>query len=459
MQQYKNDSQVKRILEIKDIAPIALIVFIGILFSYFYKTFHQTTFTNLDEILWIYRSRFFMDCLLGFDFTHLIRSTQPGIMVTWISGPFMKTIDLEFFENSASFIRTLNEQGIPYSAIINSRDPQLYSHYKEASFLFNIPIITIILTFIFFLYYLMTKLNFNKWTMIFSLTLITTTPYYIYFTTPADKLVGIFSTLSILTLLVYTSKKGDKKFLALSAILGSWAVLSKLPALFLIPFTLFVLILYNCNVWKFMKTAFCLNSFKYSTSKLKNTIKDYLCWVAVFFTTSIIFFPTIIFNHNYIIDFYTKKSIKKIAPVITSAYENHSIASIFEVMLNYLSDPFLLSFNLFAITASLIFMLLTIKKIKNKIVVKKEIIVFIVYSLSFFVFISLFGKIYSFRYLVPALIVFQIVSGNGIYEISKTIIKRKKTRDENLIYSCVLLAILISQVLLIYYSRIEKIEN
>jgi len=229
--------------KIKDIFLVLVIIFTGLFFLSYFKIKHQMTFTNLDELLWMYRSRFFIDSVFNYDFSNLIQSSQPGIMAMWLIGPFMKIVNYDFVSIS-NFIADLNNSGIPYN-IINGNDYQIYSNYKELSFLLNIPIFGIIFFFIFSLYYLLKKLGLNKWAIIFSLLLIVTTPYYIYFTTPTDKLVGIFSTLGILSLLVYTDNKGGKKFLFASAILCSWAVLTKISALFLVPFSLFVLAFYK----------------------------------------------------------------------------------------------------------------------------------------------------------------------------------------------------------------------
>ena len=105
------------------------------------------------------------------------------------------------------------------------------------------------------------------------------------------------------------------------------------------------------------------------------------------------------------------------------------------------------------------FLLLIIRRISNKMNTDNEILVLIFYFFSFFAFVVLFSKTYSFRYIVPALIVFQIISGIGIYEFANIFIKRNNIVDKKLIYSWMVIFILISQGLLIYYSEIERIEN
>ena len=433
--------------KIKDILLVFIIILIGLLFLSYFKIKHQMTFTNLDELLWMYRSRFFIDGILNADFSNLIQSSQPGIMVMWLIGPFMKIINYDFISIS-NFISELNNLGIPYN-IINGNNYQIYSDYKELSFLLNIPIFSAIFLFIFSLYYLLKKLSFNKWAIIFSLLLITTTPYYIYFTTPTDKLVGIFSTLSILGLLVYADNKGGRKFLLASAILCSWAVLTKISALFLAPFSLLVLVVYKYCRRRNEALPRLYNG-------IKNIIKDYFLWLITFLTTSIIFLPTIITNPYSILKFFTKESSER---VIAASPASYDLFLNFKIAFAYLSDSFLLSFNLFVIVIFIAFICLIIQKVKSKTEADKRVVILIIYCLSFFAFVTLFSKTYSFRYLVPLLIVFQIVAGIGIYEFSSIIAEKNKTINKNITYLFAAVFILLSQALLIYYSAIEKIEE
>jgi len=477
--------------KIKDIIIVFLIILISVLFLSYFKIKHQMTFPNLDELLWMYRSRFFIDSIFNFNFSNLIQSSQPGIMVMWAIGPFMKILNYDFMSIS-NFIANLNNSGIPYN-IINSNDYQIYSNYKELSFLFNIPIFSVIFLFIFSLYYLLKKLDFNKWAIIFSLLLIVTTPYYIYFTTPTDKFIGIFSTLSILSLLVYADNKGERKFLFTSAILCSWAVLTKISTLFLVPFSLVILAVYSKHYWlhspaglwspfaKILQLGstiplrrelwsqrinFALRSLsryrsfgmtkKRMISSFKNITKDYFYWLIAFLTTSVIFLPTIITNPRSILNFFTKESSERI---IAASPANYNIFLNFKIALTYLSDSFMLSFNLFVMVIFIAFICLIIQRVKSKMKVNKKIAILIIYCLSFFIFVTLFSKTYSFRYIVPSLIVFQIVAGIGIYEFSGIIAEKNKTINKNTVYLWAVIFILLSQALLIYYSEIKKIEE
>lgn len=434
----------KSLKKFEDIAIILATALTGILFLFYFKTKHSMGFINLDELLWMYRSRFFMDNLFAFNFSGLLQAYHPGTMVMWLTGPFMKIIDYDF--NSISvFIANLNDSGIGYN-VINHENRQLHADYRGISLLFNIPILSLIFIFIFSVYHLLKRLGFDKRAIIFSLLLIVTTPYYIYFTTPADKLVGIFSVLSVLCLLVFTSKKGRRKFFIFSAILCSFAVLSKFSALFLIPFSLFALAFYKLSILK-NETALRFHG------DIRNIIKVYFTWIAIFSMTTIVFLPTVITNPDSVLSLIAKQSSQRII------IENHGVFLSPNIALTYLSDPFALSFNLFVMIIFVWFTLLIIKRIRNKIKTNKEVLVLAIYFFSFFAFTVLFSKTYSFRYLVPALIVFQIISGIGIYEFANIFIKKNGISDKNSVYLWAGAFILISQGLLIYYLSIEKIEN
>ena len=232
-------------IQLSDHLLVFLLISTGVLFTMYFKVKNSMNFLSLDELLWMYRSRFFIDNILSLEFSNLIQSSQPGIMVMWVVGPFMQIVNYDFLIIK-SLIHELNSSGIGYNTINSAREnQQVYSDYRNISILLNIPIVAIMISFIISLYYLLKKLLFNKWQITFSLLLIVTTPYYIYFTTPTDKFVGMFSIISILCLLVYLGKKGGRLFLIASAVLGSWAVLSKMSALFLVPYVFFAIIFYS----------------------------------------------------------------------------------------------------------------------------------------------------------------------------------------------------------------------
>ena len=174
-------------------------------------------------------------------------------------------------------------------------------------------------------------------------------------------------------------------------------------------------------------------------------------YLLIFSVTSIIFLPTAIANPQAVKNIISGETTRRIIA------ENHNIFYFIDISKAYLSDPFLTSFNLFVISIFIIFLITTAKKIKREI--NNELLVLIIYFFSFFIFTIMFSRIYSFRYLVPILIIFQIIAGMGIYEFSNMFIKKYNITNKKIIYYWIIIFILVSQGLLIYYSKIEKIQE
>ncbi|RLF02225.1 MAG: hypothetical protein DRJ64_09590, partial [Thermoprotei archaeon] len=225
-----------------ELITILIIILAGIITVALFKEVNGATFLNLDEMLWMQRADTFKDHILDGNFSGLIQSSQPGIMAMWITGPMMHLVDFFDFEVISKMIAYKETQGLDFNSVVNANNPVIYNQFKEISFLFNIPFLAIIFSALLMGYCLLKKLGFNKNISLIALTFIATTPWYMYFTTPSDKGLMIFASLSLLFLMVYgneqkylTPLKDVRRlrlFLIISAILAAWAVLSKLTALF-----------------------------------------------------------------------------------------------------------------------------------------------------------------------------------------------------------------------------------
>ncbi len=209
--------------------PIALlIILLGALLSCLFKTVHQITFINPDELLWMLRSNFFIEHFLNGNFSELIQSSQPGIMVMWLTGPIMYLSCFDF-GMITNLLSDLKQAGIPYN-VINSNNPIYYQPYQKLSFLFNLPLLSILFIFTLCFYASLRKLRFSKIKSLTALSFLVSSPFYfLFFTTPTDKLVTVFMTLSLFSLLIYTNNKKSKKFLVASAVLAALRVAHPLP--------------------------------------------------------------------------------------------------------------------------------------------------------------------------------------------------------------------------------------
>ena len=474
--------------------PAALfIILTGALLSYFFKTIHQITFVSPDELLWMLRSNIFMERFLNGDFSGLIQSSQPGVMVMWLVGPAMYLSQFNF-ELITNLLDDLNQAGIPYN-VINSNDSVYYQPYQKLSFLFNLPLLAVLFIFTLCFYFSLRKLKFSKIKSLTALSFLASSScYFLFFVTPADKLLTVFMTLSLFGLLIYCDKNhgnscqsflpreglgvgfsanlthlqplpkmrllilNRKKFLIASAVLAAWAALTKLSALFLLPFSLLVLIIY-----------------KYKN--VRSIIKDYSLWIIIFLITSVIFLPTIITNSETAINLLLNNTQDRL--IINSPNIDNSSPFLFiAIILTYLSDSSLISLGPLALICLTMFFIFTLVKVSlraergNFVAItqrarlqnyftfyrnSKNIFVLILYLFLFFIFITLFSKTYSFRYLAPLFPIIYLLAGIGLVNLVDLIIKKFHI-PKKLAYFEMIMLIFLSQLLFIFTSRIEKIE-
>ena len=453
---------------------ILAIILAGIITVALFKEVNGATFLNLDEMLWMRRADVFKDHILSGNFSGLIQSSQPGIMVMWLAGPMMHLVDFFDFEVISKMIAYKETQGLDFNSVANVNDPIIYAQFKEISFLFNLPFLAAIFSALLIGYHLLKKLGFNKNISLIALTFIVTTPWYMYFTTPSDKGLMIFITLSLLFLMVYGNNEDDyqlfpsreglgvgfsanlthpqpppkrgllilnrKKFLIISAVLAAWAVLSKLTALFFIFLVPFILLFY---AWPLSKV------------KIKLLFKDCLIWTAIFFITLTIFLPTIIFNPREVIDFLIHP-----APMILE--NNYQPISYFSrigeyfkefimVIPGYMSPAPAIFFGIFTV---IILASAILKKIARKIPLIpfeksgiKHLVILTTYLIFFTLMVVFLSHNHDIRFLAPVFIVMDILAATGVYWLVE--IARKKFGFKENIYSLVIFLLIITQMIYI----------
>ncbi len=443
--QISNFSSFEGLEKLKEFCVVLFIIFSGFFVTAIFKLNNFYTFPSLDEMLWHLRSRVFWDKIFTSNLSGLVQSSQPGITVYWFTGFLMKFIDFDFTDVTRR-IAEKEAEGLNFNYVVNANDPVIYEIYKPISFAFNVPLL--ILTVIFFVsfYYLLKKLKFGRVVASFSLLFLVTNVFLFYWNTPSDKMLNIFMTLSFLTLLVYldgvrkeekalAKNSASKKYLILSAILGSWAVLSKLSALFILPFYFFVFVFYHLPTDK---------------KKARLIAKDYLIWIGVFVLVSVIFLPTIITHPQEVYELIFKpKNIIE---------ENYQPTSYFHrFFFDYLQ---LFSFVIIGYMAqgsslSLVayFVLRFKKKYKNLFdcFPRRHVKVIGAYILLFVAMVSLISKNHDIRFMSPALVMMSVFSAMGLYGVVEVIMKKADLKSElrNHFYATIALVIIFAQVIFI----------
>ncbi|MCK4891382.1 MAG: hypothetical protein KAS78_01815 [Candidatus Pacebacteria bacterium] len=423
--------------KLEEFVSVMVIIFSGFVVTAIMKLNNSFTFPSLDEMLWHYRSSIFWDKIVNFDFSGLIQSAQPGITVYWFSGFMMKFIDFDF-NDIMRRIAEKKAEGLDFNSAINDNSQAVYAAYETISFAFNTPLILLTVAFFISFYYLIRKLGFNKVISSFALLFLTTNVFLAYWNTPSDKMLNIFITLSFLTILVYINKLGSRKYLYLSAMFGSWAVLSKLSAFFILPFYLLIFVFY---AWPIDK------------KKIKLIIKDYLLWILIFIVISIIFLPTIITNPQevYNLVFKSESVVEKNYEI--SNYANRIVfdylKSFLFVMIGYMAQAS--SMSMFA------YFIINLKKeymhVFNSLP-KKIINIIILYIGLFFVMVTIISKNHDIRFMSPAFVVLNIVSAVGLYGIFELIAEKIKLDNENkkIFYVLMFIVIVLSQIFFIVSS-------
>ncbi len=410
------------------------IIFSGFVTVAIFKINNFWTFASLDEMLWHQRSGIFWDKILELDFSGLIQSAQPGITVYWFTGFMMKLINFDFSDVSRR-IAEADANGLDFNAVTNANDMAIYQAYENISFAFNVPLFLLLAAFFISFYYLLKKLGFNRVIASFSLLFMTTSIYLHYWVTPSDKMLNVFMTLSFLTILIHLTRKTDKKYLIASAVFGAWAVLSKLSALFILPFYFLIFIYYK---WPLDK------------EKIKLIIKNYFLWIAIFVFISIIFLPSIITNPGEVYNLVFNSNY-----VFEQSYSAGSYAS--RVVFDYarLFSFAVVGYMTQISALSLIFYLFLKSKKKYKNVFsgfsQKHTRAIGAYIILFVIMVTLVSNNHDTRFMSPAFVMLNVFSAMGVFGAVEVMAKKSGVGDKfkTIFYFAIFLLAVLSQMIFI----------
>ncbi|MCK5466099.1 phospholipid carrier-dependent glycosyltransferase [Candidatus Parcubacteria bacterium] len=408
--------------KLEEFAVVLSVILSGFITTAIFKMNNFFTFPSLDELLWYRRADIFWDKMFNFDFSGLVLSLQPGITVHWFAGFMVKFIDFDF-SDVARRIAEKEALGLNFNDVMNVNDQVVYNLYRPISFAFNAPLFLLLTIFSVLFYYLLKKLGFNKIIASFSTLFFTTNIYLSYWTTPSDKMLIIFMTLSFLTFLVYISSENKKKYLFASAIFGAWAVLSKLTALFILPFYFLVAIFY---LWPFDK------------EKIKIIIKDCFYWTLIFIFVCIIFLPTIIINPSEVYGLFFRTNVIE-SNYSAPEYSNGLIDYVKSLFFTASANP---GMPLFFI----VYFIINSKKKYRSVFAslpQKHIKTIVAYIALFIVMVTLMSKNRDIRFMSPAFVMMSVISATGLYGTIKII--KNKFKLTNQIYFAAVIILIMSQ--------------
>lgn len=379
---------------------LILILFLGLLYVIIENNINPANVLNIDEGLWIERSYNYLYSVGRFDFVGGIQTVHPGITVMSICGIFIGLA--EYFFGSLVFYHS--------------------NFLKLYLFAFDIPIIALMLIFFFSFYRVLRKMKFNRILSFLVLIFISVNLSYILDSTPTDKFATISILLSLSFLLVYVNGKFfPKKYLFLASFLAAFGALSKLSALTLIPFSLFVLLYFSP-----------LNSQKY-----KGALKDFLLYIAFFFISSVLIFPGFLFDFfgsaNAIIGM--SDSSLDLVLGLGKLPEPHPFYEKLSFHLGFFANG---AFTPLATGFFFFFLIFVFKKFvrkgidadfSEKNLFYKNVFVLFMFSFAYFLCAAYFSSLLYYRYMLPAFLIFDIGAAIGLYEIILWYRKRRNVSE------------------------------
>jgi hypothetical protein len=181
-----------------------------------------------SSTIWHIRARRFIDAIPTREWETTLQAPHPGVTTMWLAG----------------IGRNLGRFFLP-----NWNDRPL----DERMSIELLPLTLIISLAIVLTYFLLTRI-FDRQIAVVGSLLLALDPFHIYVskTLHVDALLAIFMMLSVLLLWIFIipSGKGRRRYMLFSGIMAGLALLSKTPALFLIPYCLLTLVLWQITEQK-----------------------------------------------------------------------------------------------------------------------------------------------------------------------------------------------------------------
>ena len=309
------------------------------------RVFDLSAFQTADEKRWVTNTVGFITNLAHGDLSHLMQQPHPGITTQWLGAPTVfssswtiRKLPLVCAQSALVLVigyvfwRLLGRRAAVFITILLALDPLLIAH-----------------------------------TRIYAM----------------DSLLSLFLILSIAWLFLW-SKTNRRRYLVFAALTSAAAVLSKLSALIIIPFSL-LLILY----------------LSYSQSARQPALpkaipwRPLLFWLAFFVIGLVLILPSLAFNPQLVIT-------DMIAWFVSDDYQLHQIEPTY-----YLGTLFFFSTPFHWLALPLLPLLLLKKPFSQR---SKQILILLVFSLLFLLMMSLGAK-KGDRYLLPVFLALDVISG------------------------------------------------
>ncbi len=355
-----------------------------------------SVFLTPDEFLWLDRSRNFLLALQNQDWLATLQTGHPGVTTMWTgaAGLYFYGLQHELIQNSdfTLFLQSIAWDNIPVP---------LLSYVRLATVLLTTATILIVYT-------LVTTL-FDRWVALVVALFLALDPWYLAHSRVLhhDALISSFMLLSVLSIIVYFWRYSSPWLLVFSGICAGLALLSKMLALYLIPWSLLVFVL----------------AYMQHRQSIRQLVVKVIFWNTSAMLTIFVLWPAMWLSPSSTIG-------RVYQTLITYSINPNEKGQFF--LGQPIADPGMLYYPVvisLAITPLvLIGIFSTIGLIvgyfrKQKVELSSSVALAIIYVIGYIAFISLGDKKHE-RYILPALLMLNVIGGIGIATIGQLIVQQ-----------------------------------
>ncbi len=346
-------------------------------------------FLTADEKNWIGRSYEFVRAFHDLRFNDMLQTTHPGVTTLWVSGLAVMVKSaishVQFADTNLIYFVKITQFSI---ALVNA---------------LAIPAIFILLLLVLR----------NRFLAVLATLFIALDPFIIGYSrvVHVDVLMGSFLTLAVLASMLY-ARHLTRPWLVASAVLSVLAILTKIPAVFILPFIIVALIAYHPEKiisWQF----------------LRDRVRDAVTWVLMGVVITLLIWPALLWVPNpsgNVLEL--KRDISDAAVTPHDSNEDYNLdATHYPYALLDRSNPVTLVFGIVGLMGVIV--LVAKKK------VPREMLLIAIYLIGFVLMMTLGAK-KGDRYIIAAFFALDILAAYGVVWVASlvpTLIKRFRGND------------------------------
>ena len=223
-------------------------------------------FLTADEKNWIGRSYEFVRAFKDFRFNDMLQTTHPGVTVLWLSG--------------ITVAGTTMLAHIPFSFA------NLFYFVWSTQF-----VVALLNTFLIGLLYVLLRIlllpllgDKTRWVATIAVLFVALNPFYVGYSrvTHIDAVLTGFLLTACISVVIYAQQGFSRKWLVLSGIISAMALLSKVPAVFVVPFFLLTSLVYMKWFW----------------GEVVSRLRDFALWLLLIGALVLVIWPALVWVPN-----------------------------------------------------------------------------------------------------------------------------------------------------------------